>query len=470
MKKLITLILTVNVLLWSVVVNADDSYLKEFNKFLSTKGVGKEINICKEEKKYSKKWFDAGCELRPGGVFIFQNGLKIKFYKDRSSIPWDGKPNYDTMLYYGFFYLEDNKGFSKIGVDASQKPYVFDKDIREDKNVKKQLEKTGMLSYLLYEDGKIVVDQKTPVDRFGIIFDDDTLWTSASMGKTMVSYVTGHAVCEGYINSVDQKLNDWPLLENTVYYNQKLSDMLNMAAGDQKYSNTSLTKNSNGDIKWSKNPNNNTIKFHMQNGIMVNTKSGANKYNYSNLVPNTVISYVHYKAGADNFQKLLNKIFIEKAQVENEVYFVVMNSDSVKGAWNEKTKRWSRYDVNIDTDGAIRYSFRASRYDYLRIAKAMLDDWNNDTCEGKYLKSLYENRINKNNKYSNNKGSYFGSKGYAGFFHTNYPGSKKDVIMGMNGYGGQEILINFTDNKIVSVNAIHDNYNWSKIVLSAIKN
>jgi len=32
-----------------------------------------------------------------------------------------------------------------------------------------------MLSYLLYEDGKIVVDQKTPADRFGIIFDDDTL-------------------------------------------------------------------------------------------------------------------------------------------------------------------------------------------------------------------------------------------------------------------------------------------------------
>ena len=30
--------------------------------------------------------------------------------------------------------------------------------------------------------------------------------------------------------------------------------------------------------------------------------------------------------------------------------------------------------------------FRATRYDYLRIAKAMLDDWQNDTCVGKYLK------------------------------------------------------------------------------------
>ena len=29
------------------------------------------------------------------------------------------------------------------------------------------------------------------------------------------------------------------------------------------------------------------------------------------------------------------------------------------------------------------------------MAKAMLDDWQNDTCEGKYLKSLYERKIKK---------------------------------------------------------------------------
>ena len=37
----------------------------------------------------------------------------------------------------------------------------------------------------------------------------------------------------------------------------------------------------------------------------------------------------------------------------------------------------------------------ATRYDYLRIAKAMLDDWQNDTCEGKYLKSFYERKVKK---------------------------------------------------------------------------
>ena len=42
-----------------------------------------------------------------------------------------------------------------------------------------------------------------------------------------------------------------------------------------------------------------------------------------------------------------------------------------------------------------KYSFVATRYDYLRIAKAMLDDWQNDTCVGKYLKTIYKNEIPK---------------------------------------------------------------------------
>ena len=55
-----------------------------------------------------------------------------------------------------------------------------------------------------------------------------------SMGKSLVSYVAGHAICEGYIDGVNSRLNDWPLIENTLYHDQKLIDLLNMAAGDQK--------------------------------------------------------------------------------------------------------------------------------------------------------------------------------------------------------------------------------------------
>ena len=34
----------------------------------------------------------------------------------------------------------------------------------------------------------------------------------------MVGYLAGHAICAGYIDSIDSKINDWPLIENTLYH------------------------------------------------------------------------------------------------------------------------------------------------------------------------------------------------------------------------------------------------------------
>ena len=42
------------------------------------------------------------------------------------------------MSYYEFSYLEDDKVFSKINIDGSQKLYVFDKGVTEDKHEKNQ--------------------------------------------------------------------------------------------------------------------------------------------------------------------------------------------------------------------------------------------------------------------------------------------------------------------------------------------
>ena len=44
-------------------------------------------------------------------------------------------------------------------------------------------------------------------------------------------------------------------------------------------------------------------------------------------------------------------------------------------------------------DLSIWSQFYETRYDYLRIAKAMLNDWENDTCAGQYLKTIHERRI-----------------------------------------------------------------------------
>ena len=117
--------------------------------------------------------------------------------------------------------------------------------------------------------------------------------------------------------------------------------------------------------------------------------------------------------------------------------------------------------------------FYATRYDYLRIGKAILDDWQNDTCVGKYLKTLFENRIDKETKKRNSEGkpsAYHYARGYAGQFHTNFTGiNKKRAVMGMHGYGGQRIVIDFERSRIIVTNALFENYNYKKIVYQVIK-
>jgi len=114
--------------------------------------------------------------------------------------------------------------------------------------------------------------------------------------------------------------------------------------------------------------------------------------------------------------------------------------------------------------------FYATRYDYLRIAKAMLDDWQNDTCEGKYLKTIFNNRISKENEKRKGKEQWSFARGYAGQFQAHYKGiDKKRAVMGMHGYGGQHVVIDFERSRIVVTNALHENFNYAKIVYGPIK-
>jgi len=366
-----------------------------------------------------------------------------------SEIPEDANPNFETLQYYLYRYLysfnkypfcspndkqlhcEDIPPKYTHSIESSNNPYQFQSDLREDNYVKKQLQDTALLSYLLYEDGKIVIDEKTPEDRFGRMFRDSSKFHSQSVAKTLISYVTGHAICKGYIDSVDSRLNDWPVLENTLYHNQKLIDVLNMASGTQEYfDGSNRFTNSNRTVT---SP---TVEDIMNRELKGSKKSHAT-YNYVNLNPNLVGSYLIYKLGDDNFQALLDDVFKKKARIEGDVFFIK----------NERAKK---------NDISIMSNFFASRYDYLRVAKAMLDDWENDNCVGQYLKTIHERRIPKNGA-QGTKGRVGLPLSYGGFFHTGYKGMENRPVMGMDGYGGQTILIDFERGRIISTQAIHDN-------------
>jgi hypothetical protein len=350
--------------------------------------------------------------------------------------------------------------FDKFETKGSQGSYKFQFNLRKDIDVLKEInnnKETGLISYLLFEDNKIVIDESdipTEVQGDKII---DGLLPSHSMGKSLVSYVTGHAICEGYISSVDERLTGWDVIENTLYEDQVLIDLLNMTAGDQKYIGERLNPQRDNFLKKSKvNGNLIPLKRIMELDLL-NSKISKPVYNYSALTTHVIMNYVIYKT-ANNWEKLLHKVFNEHVKVKNSVYFV-------------KTPKVGRYEKLIGYEQSGRYSFYATRYDYLRIAKTIMEDWNNDTCVGKYLKTIYERRIKKkdNIKEPDSVGLY--TKKYGGQFHFDIFGLKKTrKILGMDGFAGQQILIDLDNKRIIVVNSLFKNYDWKKIVHKKIKN
>jgi len=449
MKKILTII---SILIFSTSAYANNR-LNGFNKWLFENGhteyVEKgESELCKDEPIGSVVWYYNNCDQAK-----YKNNLKIKFYY--GWLPEETeKPNFGTLLFelYNFTYspYKDKPMVDVYEVKPSKKPYKFKSKLKEDKYIDKQLNNTALISYLRFEDNKITIDKFTPEDRFGKFINQDTKLRSMSVGKTMVSYVAGHAICGGYIDSINSRLNDWPLIENTLYYDQKLFDLLNMQAGDEKYvwsSDFLLPSNLDGGA------DDYTKDISQYITYFKNSKKGKSEFNYSAFATQLILNYVLFKTG-DDFEKILEKTFNEKAKIKDSVIF-----------WKVKNSSKERGNANI--------MFYATRYDYLRIAKAMLDDWQNDTCVGKYLKTIFENRISKDNDKKRQRGDrtqWNFARGYAGQFQTHYKGiSKKRPVMGMHGRGGQQIVIDFERSRIVVTNAIYEDYNYKKIVYDPIK-
>ena len=393
---------------------------------------------------------------------IFATPLKaeVTLY-DSWSIPEfvKPKPNLETLRFYLKRELDAPARFDKWTVKPARTPKQFKSNIQKNSFLSRQMETSSIVSYLYYDNGKIVYDEKSAPNRLGDMVDDDTKLLSNSVGKSLVSYVLGHAICEGYIDGIDVKLNDWPLIEDTLYYNQKLIDLLNMRARDHKYVSDTRGMLSTG--RWY---NVHSIKSFANRELKGSKPSSEwdNKYRYNGFVTNLIMNYTIHKTGSD-YRNLLNKIFQEKAGIEHSVFFQ-----------KNKFQRFDNGKHNIglpylkDEDGRAWYMFYATRYDYLRVAKAVLDDWKNDTCVGSYLKKIYKNRTAKNLKSDHPRLKY--SSGYGGQFHTNFSGMRGRQVMAMEGYGGQAIMIDFDNSRIVVLNTVHSDYDWYELVLQAIKN
>jgi hypothetical protein len=306
---------------------------------------------------------------------------------------------------------------------------------------------TSLLSYLFYSDGAVVHDELSPEHRFGDIVDNETGLRSNSIGKSMTSYLLGHAICQGYIDGVEARLDDWPLVAGTVYENQRLIDLVDMRAGDQKVVSDTTGLIASG--RWYNIFSIGSFARRELAGTRPVGREGARAYHYNGLATNIVLNYIVH-ATDGSFQSLMDSVFKDHVRIANEVYFFENRG----------------YGSN---DGAAWYMFFATRHDYLRIAHAMLEDWKSESCVGKYLRDIVRNSKAKKSHVDPFEKFQSGLR-YGGFFHTGYVGMEKRNVLGMDGYGGQAIMIDFDNGRIVVANSVHTDYDWYQLVHQVIKN
>ena len=339
----------------------------------------------------------------------------------------------------------------KIGDKKNENFHKFEFNL-QDNDLSKMVDemisdkKTGLVSYLLWEKNIILVDQNRKSKYRG------GYYPSHSVGKSLVGLVTGYALCGSYIDHTVFDRIDYPTVASTLYENQKLINLLNMQAGDDGIIGERLYRKDNP-IR-GKSPNTNTIpikkvmKKYFKDKQHLGLEPGLT-YNYSALTTNVVMNYVIYKTG-DDWEKLLHKVFVEDAKVEKRVYFgKTLNKNKVG---NRKSGEYGRY------------SFYAQRYDYLRIAKLILDHWNNDTCVGKYLKTMYENRVEKNEGVRNKfEGNHTATQSYGGQFHFDPIDIDRPILM-MDGAYGQQIVIDFENDKIITAHSTDRHYDYYSLI------
>ena len=372
-----------------------------------------------------------------------------------TNIAYHSNPNRDTLIYYLWKYSYRDRSQHLKEFKPTNSSYDFKFNLIEDEfikkqteTVKKQMKTKGILSYLYYQDGEVLIDELSPKERLGEFLNNETKFYSMSMGKSVTSYLVGHAICEGYIDGVDARVNDWPIIKDSLYHDQKLINFLNMNTGDQKYidefedGTSKLGPYEDTDIAT-------TMRYHFNNQ---NTKKSKERYNYNGFVTQLILNYMKFKIGED-YDKFYSKVFNDKIKIKN----------SIRYGYTSLNEIWGNGHPNI----------MATRFDYLRIAKAIMDDYQNDTCVGKYLKEIYKRRIPKGSK-EKEEPLFNRTKSYGGQFHMDFPGLKDKIIFGMGGYGGNMILIDVENSRILVVNSLHYNntkykYNHKKLILDPFK-
>ena len=394
----------------------------------------------------------------------YKNNLDIKIYDGGHEIPEDARPNDDTIAYFEIrkrMFIERLRERGRIYTiepKGNAVEFNYDKNLPSS-TLEKELSEGFILSYLFYDNGIIKYNGKAKDGRFILDITDDTLFFTHSTGKSITSYIVGHAICEGYISSIDEII-DWPLMKNTLYDGQPLRNLLNMSAGDSHV----VNKNTNrfmGVKEHHRSMGLDTISYLLQG-----TKAKNNKVFYNNALADILANYIVFKSG-DKYDELMKKVFQEKIKIKNPVAYE-------KHGQNTLYNKIEGYSESPQT--LASYSYFMTRLDFLRVAEAMMKDFQNKTCVGNYLRESQE-QAKKWYKYrpttSSMKNPHFWihnyAKKYGSQFYFDFYKMNNRNIMGTEGYNGQNMLIDLDNSKIVVTNSAATGWDVRKFILNVIR-
>ena len=387
-------------------------------------------------------------EGKPVEHVAYQNGFtKFTDFDDLPSRLQPCANDITIQRYYRKWLSERSKAKYQVLPTAPSKLNFATKD---SDFVKHQLKTNGVLSYLFFDNGAVTHDALPPDGRFDFDLNEATEFRGNSLGKSVVSYLVGHAQCNGHIAAVNEDLSSWPLVKNTAYEKAKLIDLLDMRAKDQHLINQKDHFVKNG--RWT---NSLSVGVAVEKVLRGTKPDRTAEYNQNSFAANLAMNYLIFKLG-NNWQPFLNDVFQERVRIQSRIFF------QKNGGLDESY-------------GLGTYSMYATRYDYLRIAIAMIEDWQNGTCVGEYLKELVTRKQPKGIENWNDsdpkqmKNSFSFAADYAGNFHQSYVGLEKRNILGLEGYGGQSILIDLDNARAVVVNAASANYDWYELVYLPIR-
>ena len=310
--------------------------------------------------------------------------------------------------------------YGNLVIPSAEKPSELSYSVQQNVKVDELLQSSDLLSVMKYEKGSIVLDAIS-----NKIQKNDKIY-GMSMSKGLIGYLVGHAVCEKHISSLDNTVSQYiPETAQTIYENAKIGDMIKMSAGDNPIWNPKgYNIREYSALVLHGNPSKRQTIQEVLSSKPNTPQADVGIFRYSNAVTD-IIARLLDVATPNGLGAFAQQHLAEPAGNNNDAFVLVD-----KNGW------------------PLAHAFiYATRDDWMRMAIKIGEDWQSESCVGKFLRQQQKSSVKTDRN----------GHSYAAFFWMKDANTSSPQII-LNGHGGQRIIISPEKNTALSYHSIRANY------------